>query len=212
SSEKRKRLIELAREHGYLYVEDAPYRRLRYWGEAQPTLHENDADVVLHMSSFSKLVGPGPRLGYVLGNVALLQRLAKVAEDTYITPSLFSHGIVYEFCRAGLLEGQIERLKALYAPRLEAILAALDAQLPEAASTRPDGGFFLSLTLPPGVATMDVRARAAEHNLTLADGRGFFADGGGERFLRLPYCALTEAELEEGVRRLAGVVNQLRNA
>jgi 2-aminoadipate transaminase len=113
---------------------------------------------------------------------------------------------MYEFCRAGHIQPQIERLKKLYAPRLKATLAALDEYLPEAEATRPDGGFFLSLTLPEGVTTMEVRTRAAEVNLKLADGRSFFADGGGERFLRLPFCALNSQQLQAGVARLADVV------
>ena len=88
--------------------------------------------------------------------------------------------------RRGKLEPQIEKLKALYAPRLDACLAALDKYIPDAVATRPDGGFFLSLTLPQGVSTTDLRAAAAKLNLNLADGLAFFPQGGGERFLRLP--------------------------
>ena len=206
SGEKRRQLVALAREHSFLLLEDSPYRELRYRGEEHPTLRELAPKQVLQLSSFSKLIGPGPRLGYVIGPQNLLEEIAKEAENAYITPGLLAHGSVYEFCRAGHLQPQIEKLKTLYAPRLKATLAALDEYLPEAEATRPDGGFFLSLTLPEGVTTMDVRTRAAEVNLKLADGRGFFADGGGERFLRLPFCALNSQQLQTGVARLADVV------
>lgn len=209
SREKREQLVELARRHRYIYVEDSPYRALRYRGIQEPALFDMAPDVVLHMSSFSKLIAPGPRVGYLLGDADLIDELAKAAEDTYITPGMLSHGIVYEFCHAGHLRPQIERLQALYGPRLDATLTALDEHLPESRSTRPDGGFFLSITLPEGVTTMDVRDKAADVNLNLSDGRGFFADGGGERFLRLPYCALTPEQLQEGIGRLADVVRQL---
>jgi len=208
SGEKRRQLVALAREHGFLLLEDSPYRELRYRGEAQPCLRELAPEKVMQFSSFSKLIGPGPRLGYVIGPQNLLKEIAREAENNYITPGLLAHGSVYEFCRAGKLPAQIEKLKKLYAPRLEATLTALDEYLPESEPTRPDGGFFLSLTLPEGVTTMDVRARAAEVNLQLADGRGFFADGGGERFLRLPFCALTPQQLQVGVARLADVVRR----
>jgi DNA-binding transcriptional MocR family regulator len=114
-----------------------------------------------------------------------------------------AQGITYEWCRRGLLPPQVARLKALYAPRLDACLAALDKYMPDAKATRPDGGFFLSLTLPEGVETTAVRERAAKNGLNLADGLAFFPDGGGERFLRLPFCALTPAEIDDGIRRLA---------
>jgi DNA-binding transcriptional MocR family regulator len=82
--------------------------------------------------------------------------------------------------------------------------------MPDATPTRPDGGFFVSLTLPEGVSTTAVRERAAERGLNLADGLAFFPQGGGERFLRLPFCALSPAEIDEGIRRLADSVAAAR--
>jgi DNA-binding transcriptional MocR family regulator len=133
-----------------------------------------------------------------------------VAEDTYIAPGGFAHGVTLEWLKAGKLGPQIEKLKALYAPRLDACLAALDKYIPDAVATRPDGGFFLSLTLPQGVSTTDLRAAAAKLNLNLADGLAFFPQGGGERFLRLPFCALTPAQIDEGIKRLAQAVKEVR--
>jgi DNA-binding transcriptional MocR family regulator len=124
-----------------------------------------------------------------------------VAEDTYISPGYFAHGVTWEWCRRGLLTPQIERLKALYAPRLEACLAAVDKYMPDAQATRPDGGFFVSLTLPMGTLTTELRTEALKRNLNLADGLAFFPEGGGERFLRLPFCALTPDQINEGISR-----------
>jgi 2-aminoadipate transaminase len=209
SGEKRRRLSRLSEKHGFLMIEDAPYRPLRYRGKEEPTLLELSPKKTLHMSSFSKLIGPGPRVGFMIGDTELIKKVAKVAEDTYICPSYLAHGIAYEWCRRGLLEPQIAKLKELYAPRLDACLAALERHMPKAQATRPDGGFFLSVTLPEGVLTTSVRAAAAKRNLNLADGMAFFPDGGGERFLRLPYCALSPEEIEEGVRRLAETVEEV---
>ena len=210
SGPKRRRLVELARQHGFLLLEDAPYRMLRYRGTQEPTLRELAPDITLHMSSFTKLIAPGVRCGFMIGEPAILAKITKVAEDTYISPGCFSHGVTYEWCRRGLLEPQIERLKALYAPRLDACLAALDKYIPDAVATRPAGGFFLSLTLPEGVSTTDLRAAAAKRSLNLADGLAFFPQGGGERFLRLPFCALTAVQIDEGIRRLAEAVKDVR--
>jgi DNA-binding transcriptional MocR family regulator len=210
SGPKRKAITELAEKHGFLILEDAPYRPLRYRGREEPTLYKMAPQRTLHMSSFSKLIGPGPRLGFMLGEAETLAKIAKVAEDTYISPNYLAHGIAYEWCRRGLLGPQIERLKALYAPRLDACLAALGKYIPDAEATRPDGGFFLSLTFPEGVSTTDVRAAAAKRQLNLADGTAFFPQGGGERFLRLPYCALTPEEIDDGIRRLAGAIGDVR--
>jgi DNA-binding transcriptional MocR family regulator len=211
SAVKRRRLVEIAEKHDLLLLEDAPYRLLRYRGTDEPTLFSLAPHRVLHMTSFTKLIAPGVRLGFMIGDAARLAKIGKVAEDTYITPGYFAHGVTYEWLRAGKLGPQIEKLKALYAPRLDAILAALDKYIPDAVATRPDGGFFLSLTLPEGVSTTDLRAAAAKHGLNLADGLAFFPQGGGERFLRLPFCALNAAQIDEGIRRLALAVKDVRS-
>jgi 2-aminoadipate transaminase len=210
SGPKRRAVAELAEKYGFLILEDAPYRPLRYRGTEEPTLFKMAPHRTLHMSSFSKLIGPGPRVGFMMGEADTIAKIAKVAEDTYISPNYLAHGITYEWCRRGLLGPQIERLKALYAPRLDACLAALGRYMPEAQATRPDGGFFLSLTLPEGVSNTAVRAAAAKRALNLADGMAFFPSGGGERFLRLPYCALTPDEIDDGVKRLADAVAETR--
>ncbi len=204
SLEKRRRLVELADQYGFWLVEDAPYRPLRYRGEPLPSLYELAPHRTLQLSSFTKQIGPGVRVGYLVGDAGVVQRLAKVAEDTYITPNLIGEGIVYEFCRRGWLEPQLERLRALYGPRLEAVCAAIREYLPDAEWIEPDGGFFVSVTLPEGVTNEALRAEAAKRGLVLSDGRGFFPNpNDGERFVRLPFCALTPEQLREGVRRLA---------
>ena len=210
SAAKRRRIVELACEHDFMLVEDAPYRLLRYRGSDEPTLFSLAPERTLHMSSFTKLIAPGVRMGFMLGDPEVLKKIAKVAEDTYISPGYVAHGIAYEWCRRGLLGPQIERLKKLYAPRLEACLAAIDKYMPDAEATRPDGGFFLSVTLPEGVSTTAVREAAAKRSLNLADGLAFFPQGGGERFLRLPFCALTPAEIDDGIGRLAESVKEVR--
>jgi 2-aminoadipate transaminase len=203
----RERLAALAERHGFWLVEDAPYRPLRYRGEPLPTLFELAPARTLQLSSFTKQIGPGLRVGSIVGDAAILARLAAVAEDTYITPNTLGAATAYEFCRRGWLEPQLARLRALYGPRLVATGAALRRHLPAARWVEPDGGFFLSLTLPEGTTAETTRARAAERGVELSDGRGFFPDpADGARFLRLPFCALTPEEIETGVRRLAQAV------
>jgi DNA-binding transcriptional MocR family regulator len=210
SREKRAKIVELARTHGFLIVEDAPYRLLRYRGREESTLRDLAPECTLHLSSFTKLIAPGVRAGFMLGPPAMIVRLCRVAEDTYISPGYLAQGITWEWCRRGLLAPQIERLKQLYAPRLDACLGSIDRHMPDAVATRPEGGFFVSLTLPEGVATTAVRKEAAARGVNLADGLAFFPDGGGERFLRLPFCALTPNQIDEGVARLAASVRAVR--
>ena len=209
---KRRQIVELAAKYNLLLVEDAPYRMLRYRGTEEPTLYELAPDRTLHMSSFTKLIAPGVRCGFMLGDAAVLGKLAKVAEDTYISPGYVAQAITSEWCRRGLLPPQIERLKKLYAPRLDACLDGIEKYMPEAKATKPDGGFFISLMLPEGVSTTAVRTQAATKGLNLADGLAFFPEGGGERFIRLPFCALSPEEIDEGVKRLSEAVRETQVA
>ncbi len=210
SGAKRRQLVALAERYGFMLLEDAPYRMLRYRGVEEPTLYALAPEHTLHMSSFTKLIAPGVRTGFAIGQPSVIAGLAKAAEDTYISPNYVAQAITYEWCRRGLLPPQIARLKALYAPRLDAALAGLDTSLPDVTATRPDGGFFLSLTLPEGVSTTAVRKEAATRGLNLADGLAFFPDGGGDRFLRLPFCALSPAEIADGLTRLSDSVRAAR--
>jgi 2-aminoadipate transaminase len=211
SGTKRRRIVELAARYGFLLVEDAPYRLLRYRGEEEPTLYSLAPEHTLHVSSFTKLIAPGVRTGFMVGQPGLIAKLAKVAEDTYISPGYVAQGITYEWCRRGHLLPQIERLKKLYAPRLDACLSGLQAYMPDTQTTRPDGGFFISLTLPEGVLTSTLRTEAATRGLNVSDGMAFFPNGGGERFLRLPFCALSPAEIDDGIQRLAESVRAVRH-
>ena len=101
SGAKRRQIVELAEKHDLLLLEDAPYRMLRYRGTQEPTLYSLAPHRTLHMSSFTKLIAPGVRLGFMLGDPATLAKIGKVAEDTYIAPGTFAHGVTYEWCRRG---------------------------------------------------------------------------------------------------------------
>lgn len=207
---KRERIAELAERHNFVIIEDAPYRPLRYRNEQLPSLFELAPARTLQLSSFTKQISPGLRVGSMIGDAVILARVAKVAEDTYITPNALGAATAYEFCRRGWLDPQLEKLRALYGPRLEAIAAALRRHLPDAQWLEPEGGFFLSVTLPEGVTSQALRVQAAAVGLSISDGRGFFPDpSAGERFLRLPFCALTPEEIGIGIERLSRAV---RNA
>ena len=212
SLEKRKRILELAEQHGFFVLEDAPYRPLRYTGHNLPSLFELNPERVLQMSSYTKQISPGVRVGTLVGDAHVLHRLAKAANDTYISAAFLGQAVVFEFLRRGLLEPQLAALRALYAPRLKAMIHALEAHMPgahipSANFTRPEGGFFLSLELPEGVSVATLLEHAPHEGLALTDGRGFFPDpNDGERFVRLPFCALTPDDIEEGMKRLANLI------
>ena len=212
SLEKRRRVVELANAYGFRVIEDVPYRKLRYQGEDLPLLREIDPSPVITMSSFSKLLSPGIRVGFMLSDSELAAALAKLGEDTYLSPVLPTQAAVAEYLRRGLLAPNVERLKDLYSPRWKAMAEAVRRELPDAQAFVPDGGFFVSVMLPEDANTEDLVNRAKERGLVLTPGASFFADpddGGpvpGDRFVRLPFCAVTPEQIGEGVRLLASLL------
>lgn len=204
---KRKAVALLAEEYGFRIVEDAPYRSLRFSGKTLPSLYSLAPDRVLHLFSFSKILAPGIRLGCVIGSRQMIAALVAWAVDTYIGPVLPTQGMVYEYCRRGLLRPNIETLRDLYRPRLQAVASAIAEHLPNADWAQPEGGFFVGITLPTTAEANNLLARAESVRLKLADGRAFFAQpADGNRFVRIPFCSLTPNEIEEGVVRLAGIL------
>jgi len=215
SEAKRRRVLELAAQHGFWMLEDVPYRRLRYRGESPPMLREIDPSRVLTMSSHSKLIAPALRVGHLVAPPEIVAALAKIGEDTYLSPVHPAQAMLYEYVNRGWLEPNVERLKQLYAPRWQATIQAVKRHLPNVRFTEPDGGFFLSITFPAGAHTGNLLERAKQGGLALTDGRAFFAEPDdpavpqapeAERFIRLPFCALTEQQIDEGMRRLARAV------
>lgn len=202
SCTKRETIVELAERYDFLIVEDSPYRALRYQGSDLSTLLSMNRKRVLHLSSFSKVLSPGIRVGYLVAPHDLVKGVGEVAEDTYVTPSLISQGIAWEFCHRGWLQPHIEKLKGLYQPRLKATLSSLAEHLPQAQWCETEGGFFVGVTLPEGTDMEAFRREAMREGLALTRGENFFSQGGGERFLRLPFAALKPQEIREGISRL----------
>ncbi len=204
SLEKRKHLVSLSEKFGFWIIEDSPYRQLRYKGDDIASLYSLAPNRVFHMSSYSKLIAPGLRVGWVAAPPEIAEKVRKFSEDTYINPSYLNQGIVFEFIRHGWLNENIQDLIGLYTPRLEAMLSALAANITFPARwTKPEGGFFISLFLENELSMSSILPQAKEAGLVLTDGRGFFADGKGDQFIRLPFCALTPDEIQEGIARLS---------
>jgi 2-aminoadipate transaminase len=212
SLEKRQRVVELANQHGFWVIEDIPYRKLRYRGEDLPLLREIDPPRVITMSSFSKLLSPGIRVGFMIAPADLVRAVTRLGEDTYLSPVLPTQAAVAEYLRRDWLRPNIERLKDLYRPRWQTMEEAVRRELPDAHAFIPDGGFFVSVMLPEEANTDNLVGRAKDQGLVLTPGAAFFADPDdgemvpGDRFVRLPFCAVTPEQIDEGVRRLASLV------
>jgi 2-aminoadipate transaminase len=211
SPERRRRIVELARAHDLLVLEDDPYGLVRYEGEPLPTLFEldaaaGDAERVVYSSSFSKTVAPGVRVGYFVLPAALEQELEQLAVSTYITPVLLAQATVYEFLRRGRFESNLERVRSALGARRDAMLEALDRDLAGAARwSRPEGGYFLWLALPEDVDAADLLSRAEDVGVTFVKGADF---GGPPSSARLAFSYVSLDEIRDGISRLASLVGR----
>jgi DNA-binding transcriptional MocR family regulator len=207
---KRVRLVELAAEHGFWIFEDDPYRELPFEGEALETMLSLDqADRVVHASSFSKTVSPGVRVGYLAGPAAEIGKLAKRANETYISPNMLAESIVLDLCRSGALDRNIEFVKGELKARCDALVAALREQVPEAEFVVPEGGYFLWLDLAEGTDTAALLTEAKTEGVSFVAGPDFMIEG-GESSLRLSFAPVPADRAAEGVARIARALERLR--
>ena len=205
SLEKRRALVEVCERHDILILEDDPYGKLRFEGQALPAIAELAPEgSVLFTSSFSKTVAPGLRVGYLIAPTAIAGPLTAAASRTYISPALLAEAAVHQLMASGALPGNIARVTELMRERRDAMVAGL-GEMPE--GTRcvpPAGGFFMWLTLPEGLSADALFEGAAAAGVAYVKGSDCFLRG-GERTLRLAYSGVSPAEIDEGMRRLGGV-------
>jgi 2-aminoadipate transaminase len=212
SLEKRERLLELSREHGFTIFEDDPYVELRFEGPQHPTmLSLDDGTGVVYASSFSKTVCPGIRVGYLVGPAELIGRIRGIATGTYISPSMVAQSIVAEFCHSGAIERSIATVKRALLERRDATSAALERHLPEARFVTPEGGYFLWVDLPEGSDVAQLEAGARDRGVIFVKGTDFLLEG-GESSLRLAYSAVPPDQIEEGIARVADAYRELAGA
>jgi 2-aminoadipate transaminase len=204
--DRRRGLLAVAARHGIPVVEDDAYRDLRFEGDPVPTLHALDREgLVVRLGTFSKIVAPGVRLGFVLAEPPVIERvLAFKGEGS--TNGLASL-VVGTFMRRGGLAAHIETLRATYRARRDAMDAALAREMPAGVTwTRTQGGFFLWLSLPPAADVARIAARAAEERVVALPGTECFPDGRGTHNLRLAFSLQPPERIGEGIRRLGRAI------
>ena len=212
SQEKKTRLVELAREREFTIYEDDPYRLVSFEGGPRQTMLDMDeSDSVIHAGSFSKTVSPGVRVGYLVGPQAQIAALAKTANETYISPNMLAESIVWEMCRSGVLERNVEVVSGALRERRDALVSALREHIPKATFVVPEGGYFLWLDLNEDVDTTQLLGEAKEQGVSFVAGADFLLEG-GRSSLRLAFCAEPPDRITEGVERLAGALEGMRAA
>jgi 2-aminoadipate transaminase len=210
SAGRRTRLVELAGRHGFTIVEDDPYGLLRWRGESLPSLlslARRAGVAVVSLSSFTKTVAPGLRVGYALSSPEHAAALTRRANDTYISPGMLAEATLAAYCAAGRFEPGVARARAALAARCGAMAAAVRAHFPSGARfVEPSGGYFLWVDLPDAYDTSALLAPATAEGVPYVRGADFYADDGGGHSLRLAFSAVSEDAIGEGIARLGGVL------
>ena len=209
SLENRRRLLDLAADRGATVFEDDPYGMLRFEGDSIPRLFELSEGSTIFLSSFSKTVAPGIRTGYLILPEELVPAIEELVLSNYVSPAIFVEAALLEFLTSGRFEPNLETVRDGLRIRRDAMLAGLAREMPEGTGwNQPEGGYFLWLDLPSGVATDTLLARAGEEDVVFIKGADFFFHGGGEEAARLAFSFATAHEIDEGITRLGRLVRE----
>jgi 2-aminoadipate transaminase len=206
--ERRRGLLQAARELDLLVVEDDPYGDLYFEAEPRPTLKSLDEDGrVIYLSSFSKILAPGLRTAFVLGAEDVLAKVELAKQSANLCGSGLDQRIVLACLERGLIEAQKERIRPYYRAKCQAMVEALAREMPEGTQfTRPQGGMFVWLTLPGGLDAEALLEAAVAAGVAYVAGAPFYVDGADPRTMRLTYAKENADTIREGVRRLARTV------
>lgn len=208
SAERRPRLIEIAKRHKILIIEDNPYGLLWFDQPAPAAMRSIEEDGIVYLGSFSKTFAPGFRVGWALAPHAIREKLVLASESAILCPSAMTQHIISDYLARADWRGQIDTFRGIYRDRRDAMLAALDEFLPDFHRTEPNGGFYVWLTLPSHLDSKGMLPRAVTELVAYTPGTAFYSNGDGRDKIRLAFCYPIPETIHEGVRRLADVIRQ----
>jgi DNA-binding transcriptional MocR family regulator len=207
SAERRPRILEICKREHILIIEDNPYGLLYFDKPVPDALRAVEEDGVVYLGSFSKILAPGFRVGYVLAPPAIRDKMVLAQESALLCPSSFTQMMISEYLANADWKGQIDTFRGVYKERKDAALAAMQEYLPGLHTTRPDGGFYLWVTLPDGVDSKAMLPLAVKELVAYTPGTAFYGDGTGQNKLRVCYSYPTPENIKVGIKRLATVIN-----
>ena len=219
--ERRERLVELSEQFGVPIIEDDPYGALRYEGESLPPIAAIDArsngeslEHVIYLGTFSKILAPGLRLGWVAAKPEVLRYYIQAKQGQDLHTSILTQMVAYEVSRDGFLDRHIQRIREVYGERRNLMLDAMKRYFPEGVTwTAPQGGLFLWATLPDGMDTEPLFKQAIQEKVAFVPGYVFYAPEIGREPLRnsmrLNFSNARPEQIEEGIRRLGRAIEKL---
>lgn len=207
SAEIRKQIAEVTASESVIVLEDDPYSRLRFKGERVPPLKTFDkTGNVVYVTSFSKIIAPGLRVGICYGSSDIIRKLTIAKQGTDLHTSNISQAIAAEYLKRGLLYPHIKQVLPVYLERFNAMLSALDLYMPqEFTHTVPQGGLFIWGELPDYIDTVEILPEALSQNVAYIQGCEFFAEGGGRNTVRLNFSNASIERIDHGVKVLSGI-------
>lgn len=209
SAGRRDALIERAERYDLLLVEDNPYGLLDFKGEQLPCLHTMAPERVIYLGTLSKIFSPGIRIGWAVAPAPIRRKLTLLKETADLSQSNLTQFVAERWLATQPWEEQVEQFRELYRERCDAMLDELTRQLADLCTwSVPTGGFFVWLRLPEAMDSKELLPSAIQARVAYVPGRAFYADGSGDREMRLSFCFPTSARIREGVRRLAGVMRE----
>lgn len=208
SLERRPQVLDICERYGVLVLEDNPYGLLGFDDEPLPALRSMRPEGVIYLGSFSKTFAPGFRVGWAVAPHAVREKLVLASESAILCPSNASQLAITSYLDHHDWQGQIKKFREQYRERRDAMISALEEMIPEASWNVPSGGFYVWLKLPEGLDGKSMLPRAVTARVAYVPGTAFYYDGQGADHIRLSYCYPTPDRIREGVRRLAGVVDQ----
>jgi 2-aminoadipate transaminase len=207
SVERRQELVETCARHGLPLIEDDPYGALSYKGEPSPKMLNMNPDGVIYMGSFSKVLTPGIRLGYVVAPTPLVRRLELAKQAADLHTAQLTQMVVHEVVKDGFLDKHIPSIRALYGSQCQAMLDAMDQHFPEGVSwTRPEGGMFIWVTLPKHIDAMKLLDEALAQKVAFVPGSPFYANTPETNTLRLSFVTVPPARIVEGIAILGKLI------
>jgi 2-aminoadipate transaminase len=210
--ERRKRLVELAAKHGQFIVEDDPYGQLRFEGEDITPISVLHKENTLYLSTFSKTLSPGMRVGWVVAPEGVIARLVQAKQGTDLHTSTFVQMIASDIANRGLIRQHVRTIRDVYRERRDVMLDSLAAEFPEGCSwTRPHGGLFLWARLPGGLDSQDLLNIAVQERVAFVPGHAFYtsSDADGRCCMRLNFSNAKPDLIREGVARLGRAIRQM---
>lgn len=209
SKEKRQKLAEILKNEDTVFVEDNPYGEIRFLGKDIPPVKAYLEDSVL-FGSFSKIVSPGMRLGWIVANEEIMEKIIIAKQASDLHSNYFTQRAVYKYLTHNNIDEHIEKIKEMYRNQRNMMVSMIEKYFPENVEyTKPEGGMFLWVTLPEGVSSMDLFDLAIKENVAFVPGQAFYVDGSGMNSLRLNFSNSNEEQIEEGIKRLGNAINKL---